>query len=116
MKIINIIIFIISIPTIFTFASFNKCTNETNPRRGILTKIAATLFKLSKNYLAPSKFIKMELDTALAQYKLMASNLSEGVLPRSGFPNGSIWTSGPEQWTCGFYIGTLWLVYFLFFG
>lgn len=57
------------------------------------------------------KLADENLQFAARQYKHMAQQLPENVLPRTANKDGSLATSGSGWWTSGFYPGTLWYLY-----
>ncbi|ASZ14553.1 glycoside hydrolase family 88 protein [Chitinophaga pendula] len=58
------------------------------------------------------KLADKTLSFAGEQYKRMATTVPDSLLPRTTNPkDGSLVTAKSNWWTCGFYPGTLWLLY-----
>lgn len=51
------------------------------------------------------------LNTAVQQYMAMDRTVSDTLLPRSIYPDGTLWTNTSDWWTSGFFPGSLWYLY-----
>src|SRR5690606_3654236 len=68
--------------------------------------------KIAERETLTSDFIDSQLNDAISQYKYLANNLNDSLVPKTYYTNGdSLETSKTSWWTSGFYSGTLLYLY-----
>ncbi len=88
---------------------------ESYRRYGLLLIGLALLMGCSvtrKTLKLPSSFVDRNLQDAIGQYKVLQTNVEEGLLPKTfSSKTGEVINGHNRLWTAGFYIGTLWYLY-----
>ncbi|MGO3305627.1 MAG: glucuronyl hydrolase, partial [Sphingobacterium sp.] len=80
----------------------------------LLTAVACNNMttKYAEHLTLKSEFIDSQLHDAVSQYKLLAENLNDSLVPKSYYKDSdSLETSKTSWWTSGFYPGTLLYLY-----